>query len=236
VVVLLLAAAPASASMVKTRITEHDGQTVVVSNTVGNQALPAQWVEHDEQRHADDGLTLHYRIDQTELPDGISWPETEAAIESAVATFNDVQCGKNFELVRVDTAPDANLGHMQNLVGLGGDPEPVADITFAGWVSNEFFDAVDPGAMGTTVPAARDTADDTVVYGAGLLNSDRTLSDIDGDGNIDLFAMEMYFNDGSNYVVNDDDLATRCSTSTSSPSCYTNSDTRSGWTTSAGPR
>jgi hypothetical protein len=134
--------APAQASMNKTRIFERDGEIVIVSQDVGNQAFTYQWVENDVRRHADDGLTLYYRIDRTELPPGISWEDTEAAIESAVATFNAVQCGQNLKLVRVDANDDAAMGFIQDAVGFGGDPAPKADITFAGWVPGSFMDAV----------------------------------------------------------------------------------------------
>ncbi len=206
---LLVLAAPATGSMNKTRVLERNGQTIYVSRDVGKQAFPVDWVEHDPRRHGEDGLVLYYRIDRTELPPGISWDDTEAAIDSAVATFNAQACGRNLQLVRLPSDPDDDLGHMQHRVGLGGSPTPQADLTFAGWVPDEFFTAAGyPGALGLTVPAAWDaTTGDQVWGGLDVLDPDADLADHDGDGDRDLFAMEMYFTSNFDYVVDDDDLA-----------------------------
>lgn len=203
-IVLVALAGPAQASMNKTRIMERDGEIIIVSQDVGNQAFTYQWVENDARRHAEDGLTLYYRIDRTELPPGISWEDTEAAIESAVATFNQVQCGKNFELVRVDAELGTDLGFIQSEVDFGGSPAPMADITFAGWVPEPFFDAVGlPGSMGVALPVVFEVPDDSLVWGLDVLDPTREFTDINGDRKHDLFATEIYFNAGANYVVDD---------------------------------
>jgi hypothetical protein len=203
----IAAPAPAQASINHTRIMERDGQIVIVSQDVGNQAFTYQWVEDDERRHAEDGLTLYYRIDQTERPPGISWEDTENAIESAVATFNQVTCGKNFELVRVDSEPGTDLGFIQDAVGFGGSPVPIADITFAGWVPEPFFDAVGlPNSNGVALPVVFDAADESLVWGLDVLDPTREFSDINNDGKHDMFATEIYFNSDGNYVVDDDEL------------------------------
>jgi hypothetical protein len=220
VVVLLVAtAAPASASMTKTRIMERDGKTLIVSQDVGDQAFPIQWVEHDERRlrDAQDGLTLSYRIDLTELPPGVSKTATEEAIESAVDTFNRVQCAKNLKLVRVDDDPeneDRDFGYAQNhFLGPDGggeewdepSPNATADITFAGWVPPAFFTAAGAdGSLGLTVPLARD-ADGSIVWGFDVLDPTRDLTDIDADGNADVIAMELYFTTDLrfDYITND---------------------------------
>jgi hypothetical protein len=210
VALLLLgvAAAPAHASMNKTRFFERDGQIVIVSQDVGNQAFTYQWVEHDARRHSDDGLTLYYTIDLTELPPGVSADETEAAIESAVATFNAIQCAQNFELVRVDVDGDTDLGFIQHAVGLGGNPAPRADITFAGWVPNDLFvlTGVAP-AFAVALPFAWDANDGSLAWGLDVLDPEGEFSDVNGDGKHDLFATEIYFNIEGNYVTDDPDLA-----------------------------
>ena len=53
-----LVAAPAQASMNQLRIFERDGQTIIVSQDVGNQAFPYQWVENDPRRHPADGCHI----------------------------------------------------------------------------------------------------------------------------------------------------------------------------------
>ena len=194
---------PAGASMNKTRIMERDGQIIIVSQEVGNQSYPLGWVESDTRRRPDAGLELTYAIDRTELPPGISWEDTEAAVEAAVATFNEVQCGRNFRLVRVDTDPDGDLGVAQDLVGLGGNPVTVADITFAGWVPDQFMDAMGMGgSKGLTVPATY-AADGSIVWGYDVLDPTIDYSDIDDDRESDLAAMEIYFTTSADYVVDD---------------------------------
>ena len=128
---LVGAVAPAQAYMTKTRVLFRDGQILVVEQDVGNQAFQYQWVEDDPRRHTDEGLTLYYRIDLTELPPGVSAAQTEAAIEAAVATFEGVRCGQALNLVRLDSGSGTNYGYFQHRVGMGGDPTPRADITFA---------------------------------------------------------------------------------------------------------
>ena len=207
IVLICATAAPAQSSMNKTRIFERDGEMVVVSQDVGNQAFTYQWVENDERRHAENGLTLYYRIDQTELPPGISWEDTEAAIESAVATFNAINCGKNLQLVRLPTDVDADLGFIQDDVDMGGSPLPLADITFAGWVPNDFFVATGIApAFGVALPFVFDAADGSLVWGLDVLDPAREFADVNGDGKHDMFATEIYFNSDANYVVDDDDL------------------------------
>lgn len=194
------------ASMNKTRFMERDGQLVIVSQDVGNQALPVQWVENDARRHQEDGLTLYYRIDLTELPRGFTSEETETAIESAVATFNDIACGQNLRLLRVDGDPDRDLGFIQNQVGLGGNENPVADITFGGWVPNDYFVATGLApAFAGALPIVWDATDGSLVWGLDALDPTRAFADINSDGKVDVFAFEIYFNQDGNYAVYPDD-------------------------------
>ena len=206
---LAVLASPAQASMNQLRMFERDGQTIIVSQDVGNQAFPYQWVENDARRHSADGLTLYYRIDLTELPPGITVAETEAAIEAAVATFNGERCARNLELVRVDSDPGADLGWVQRQV-LGGDAgsdQPRADITFAGWVGDEFWPAIGfPDAMGLAVPVLPSTDGTSLIWGLDAFDPDQPATDINSDRKRDLFATEIYFRRNANYVVDDDDL------------------------------
>lgn len=205
---VVLMAAPASASFNHTRIMEHNGQIVIVSQEVGNQSYPFHWVENDARRHSDNGLTLYYRIDQTELPTGISWADTEAAIEAAVATFNQVKCAKNFQLVRLPSDPAIDYGWVQNDLGFGGDETLLPDITFAGWVSPEFFGGIGlPDANAVGIPVVYDSDNTTPVWGLDVLEPGGDFSDTNGDGKYDKAATEIYFNNASPYVVDDDELA-----------------------------
>jgi hypothetical protein len=198
---------PAQASMEKVRIYQRDGLTHVVVQDRGNQAFTYQWVENDPRRHTDDGLALYYRVDRTELPRGVTWEQTEAAIESAAATFRALTCG-SVELIRVDDELGENLGYIQDAVGFGGNPTLRPDITFAGWVPREFFTAVGvPGSFAVALPVVPDAQDGSPVWGLDVLDPNRELSDVNGDRKHDLVATEVYFNRDWNYVTDDEDLA-----------------------------
>lgn len=207
IMLAVAAIAPAQAYETKTRVLFRDGQILVVEQDVGNQAFHYQWVENDPRRHADDGLTLYYRIDLTELPPGVSAEKTEAAIEAAVATFEQVRCGRDLDLVRVDADPDTDYGYVQHLVGMGGAPAPSADITFAGWLPAGFMAAVGlPGSFGVALPAAWQT-DGSLAWGLDVWDPSRSFTDVNRDRKHDMFATEVYFNRDWNYVTDNKELA-----------------------------
>jgi hypothetical protein len=200
-VLLAGAAAPASASFNHTKILEMRGGYTVVTHDVGNQAFPIQYVPGDVRRHEADTDALYYRIDLTELPSGFTADDVETAIESAVATFNAVPCSKT-RLVRVDEDLDTDLGYAQHLVGMGGSEDPLPDITFAGWVPTEFFDAIEQSpANGVTFPITIDADGTSLVPGYDVLAAPGDYSDIDHDGNADTYSMEVYFNSDSTYTT-----------------------------------
>ena len=200
-VLLAGAAAPASASFNHTKILEMRGGYTVVTHDVGNQAFPIQYVPGDVRRHASDTDVLYYRIDLTELPDGFTAQEVESAIESAVATFNAVPCSKT-HLLRVDEDLHTDLGLAQHLTGFGGSPEPLPDITFAGWVPTGFFQQIGQfPANGVTFPIVFDGDESSLVPGYDALAAPGDYSDIDHDGNADNYAMEVYFNSDSNFTT-----------------------------------
>lgn len=205
---VVLVAAPAQASMNQLRIFERDGETIIVSQDVGNQAFPYQWVGHDPRRHPSEGLTLYYRIDLTELPPGISAAETEAAINAAAGTFNRETCGTNFQLVRIDENPGADLGWVQRQVlGTGGSDAPQADITFAGWLEDDFWTGIGfPNAFGLAVPVLFDADGSSWIWGLDAFDPTQATTDINNDRKRDLFATEIYFRRNANYVTDDEEL------------------------------
>lgn len=208
-ILVMAAAIPVQASMTKTRVLFRDGQILVVEQSVGNQQFTYQWVENDPRRHAADGTTLYYRIDETEPPPGISFAETEAAIEAAVVTYNREACSQNFHLVRVDEGLDDDLGVIQHRLGYGGSTgAPRADITFAGWVPASFFPDAGVGqAFGVALPIVWDATDSSFAYGVEVLDPSRTFVDANGDGKHDMFATEIYFSYDWQYVLDNEELA-----------------------------
>ncbi len=194
-------ASPASASFNHERILEMRGGYTVVTHDVGNQSFPVQYVPADPRRHADDLDVLHYRIDLTELPPGFTAGEIETAIESAVATFNDVPCSRT-HLVRVDEGLHTDLGFAQHLTGMGGSPVPLPDITFGGWVPTEFFQQIGQfPANGVTFPVVFDGDQSSLVPGYDALAAPGGYSDVDHDGNADAYSLEVYFNIDSTYTM-----------------------------------
>jgi hypothetical protein len=194
-------AAPAGASFNHTRILPMRGGYRVVTHDVGNQSFPLQYVAGDARRHVADDDVLYYRIDPTELPDGFSAAEVESPIDSAAATFNAVPCSKT-QLVRVDATPGADLGFAQYLTGQGGSDDPLPDITFAGWVPDAFFAAVGQHpANGVTFPIVFDGDETSLVPGYDVLAAPGDYSDVDDDGNADIYAMEVYFNRDSTFTT-----------------------------------
>lgn len=192
---------PAGASGTHTKVHVRDGETIITIHDVGNQAAPYLYVEGDARRHADAPQTLYYQIDLTELPDGFTAEETEAAIERAVDTFEAVTCGRNLELVRTEVAAGTDLGFVQHQLGAGGAPAHAPDITFAGWVPQSFFEASGfSPANGVAIPLAFDADLTSLVWGLDVFDPTRTFSDVDGDGHIDLYGTEVYFNADSVYT------------------------------------
>lgn len=206
---LLATAFPADASFTQFKILERRGDLVVLSHDVGNQAAPYLYVEGDPRRHAEHPTTIYYRIDLSEPPPGISVDDMEAAIESAVDTFNAVTCGRNVQLVRLPSAPGEDLGAAQHALGWGGQADDfAADITFAGWVPQGFFDEIGFGpSNGLAVPVAFDADGQSLVWGLDVFDPSREFSDVDANGKIDLYATEIYFNADSNYVLDDPERA-----------------------------
>jgi hypothetical protein len=207
-ILVLAVAIPVQASMTKTRVLFRDGQILIVEQSVGNQQFSYQWVENDPRRHAAEGTTLYYRIDETEPPPGISFADTEAAIEAAVDTFGREACAQNFRLVRVDEGLNEDLGVIQNRLGYGGSTTPRADITFAGWVPASFFPDAGVGqAFGVALPIVWDASDDSFAYGVEVWDPSRAFVDANGDGKHDMFATEVYFSYDWQYVLDNPELA-----------------------------
>ncbi len=117
------------------------GGTIFARN-VGNKQLAAHWVPNDPWRRGDRYIT--YAIDGTELyaNPGLDEGLVIGAIDSAMETWDDVACS-TIPIYNVGIAP-FDLGVVQYLVGLGGYPGWLADITHAGWLDAAFFDAVAP--------------------------------------------------------------------------------------------
>jgi hypothetical protein len=107
------------------------GQTVFF-NDRGNKQLGSHFVPGDPRRGGRTNIT--YLVDQTEgAIDGLTVAQTTAAIDRAMATWNDVNCS-TIPITKLPDIPGLDLGVVEFLVGLGGSPFFLADITHAGWL------------------------------------------------------------------------------------------------------
>jgi hypothetical protein len=114
---------------------------------------------------------------------GVSQAQTQAAVLSAMNTWNTQGCAV-IPLVRVPCY-GVDWGYVQYLLGFGGQPGWYADITHAGWLPGEFFDAIVPGGsdyiLGVTF---------TFVW----VDDNGEYTDIDNNKKLDVAFREMYYN------------------------------------------
>jgi len=158
------------------------GQTVFFNNR-GNKQLNAHFVPGDPRRGGRTNIT--YIVDQTEgAIDGLSVAQTTAAIDRAMATWNNVQCS-TIPITKLPNRP-GDLGVVEFLSGLGGSPFFFADITHAGWLP--------AGLLPPNVIAVTFTF--IWVDGNGLP------TDIDNNGKFDVAFREILYNDLFTWRIN----------------------------------
>jgi hypothetical protein len=157
------------------------GRTVFFSN-VGNQQLGAHFVAGDARRiWSPDPSDIGYvnDLDDGVTTSGLNASQTDEAIQAAMNTWNGVQCS-DIRLQNLGSYP-VDFGYVQSLLGFGGLPGIVADLTHGGFLPGAFFDALAPGGsnfiLGVTF---------TFVFVGG---------DSDGDGKLDTAFREIYYND-----------------------------------------
>ena len=156
------------------------------SNRIHQQ--PFRWVPSDPNRNAQ-GDDITYLVDQSDgaTTSGLTNTGTEAAIDSALSTWDGNECLKKVDLAkRADSGDDPDI--FDGFFGFGGFGDPfLADIVNAGWLPRAYFEAVGgPGG------------------GRGILAFSVTFIFLDGDGNpldsngdnyIDTALNEVYYND-----------------------------------------
>lgn len=149
---------------------------------------PPDWVAGDPRRLADGGR-LTYLVDRTDGPEeGEVLPGVEAAVDRAVASWAAGRCLRKLEVVkRPDAGEDADI--FDSIFGYGDFGNwQAADIVFGGWMPPSFFDAV-TGPGGSESVLAMSV---TFVF----VGADGEPTDLDRDGELDIAASEIYFNDG----------------------------------------
>jgi matrixin len=148
-----------------------------------------RWVAFDPRRLAD-GDNITYLVDQSDgaTASGLTSAQTEAAIDSAMDTWNnDESCLKKVDIIkRADSGADPDI--FDAFFGFGGFGDPfLADIVNAGWLPKAFFDAVGGPGGGNGILAFSVS----FIFTDGFGNP----TDINGDNMLDTALNEVYYND-----------------------------------------
>lgn len=158
---------------------EDMGNTVYFNHR-GNKQLSADWVPGDPRRGGRTDINYAQDLTEAATSSGLTQGQTIAAIDRAMATWNGQQCS-DIPITNLGVAP-FDLGYVQWLVGLGGVPGWLADITHAGFLPWEFFEIIGGPGGGNTILGVTFT----------FVWADSDLS----DGKADVAFREIYYNDG----------------------------------------
>lgn len=162
---------------------DKQGQEVFFNNR-GNKQLASDWLPFDDRRPCSsftDGLC--YIIEQVDVCQDVSPTAMTGAIQSAMSTWERVRCS-DLTLPRISDL-GLDWGYVQYLLGFGGLPAWLADLTHAGFLPGEFFDLVASGGS------------------SFILGVTFTFVWLDDDGNrsSEVAFREIYYNDAYNWGV-----------------------------------
>jgi hypothetical protein len=186
-----LAASGAEVRIAVAEIMTNDGagQTVYFDNR--SKQLGHHWVPGDPRRG---GYTdISWISDLWDgSPSGLTLAQTQAAIDSAMNTWQTADCST----IPLTKLPDYGLdwGYLQYLVGFGGTYGWFADITNAGWLPGIFFDILlGSGAQNSVLG---------VTFSFTWVNTTTgEPTDIDNNGKSDVAFREIYYNDNFAWAV-----------------------------------
>jgi hypothetical protein len=157
--------------------------------------LTSHWVPGDPRRGVahNDILWVTDFFDGTAT--GLSFEDTQTAVFNAMDTWNTVPCATIPLTYLGYTTID--VGYVQWLLGFGGIQGFFFDITQAGWITGDFFDALAPGGsnfiLGVTF---------TFIW---LEGPGGPPTDIDGNGKNDVAFREINYN--NNFLWSNDGSA-----------------------------
>jgi hypothetical protein len=163
------------------------GPTVYANNR--EHQLDSHWVPYDPNRWG--VRDIYWAIDNVDQTGDVPWADATAAIGRAMNTWNTVPCA-NIPLVQVNDY-GIDLGYVQWLVGMGGVPGWLADITHAGWLPKIFFDIIGGPGGGNSILGATFT----FIW----IDSNGDPTDMDGNGKQDVAFREVYYNDNFNWGI-----------------------------------
>lgn len=156
------------------------------SNRIHQQ--PFRWVPNDLNRLAQ-GDDITYLVDQSAgaTTSGLTNAQTEAAIDSALGTWDAEKCMKKVDIVkRPDPGFDVTI--FDSFFGFGGFGDPFqADIVNAGWLPRAYFEAVGGPGGGRGILA----------FSVSFIFTDDNgnPTDSNGDNYLDTALNEVYYND-----------------------------------------
>ena len=163
----------------------------LIANNRGNKQLGSHWVAGDPRRGGFTDIAYFIDLFDGATASGLTAAQTTGAIDAAMSTWQDVQCS-DIPITRLG-AFNIDLGFVEFLLGFGGFPQPLFDLTHAGFLPGAFFDALAPGGstfiLGVTV---------TLVF----VDGNGIPTDIDGNGKTDTGIREIYYNNAFPWFVN----------------------------------
>jgi len=174
----------------KVEFLTHDevGPTVYANDR--EHQLDSHWIPYDPNRFGT--RDIYWAVDQVDQTADVLWADTLGAIGRAMDTWNTVPCA-TIPLVEVNDY-GLDLGYVQYLVGMGGVPGWLADITHAGWLPGIFFDIIGgPGGSDSILGATF-----TFIW---IDTETGEPTDLDDNGKEDVAFKEIYYNDEFNWGV-----------------------------------
>ena len=173
---------------------DEQGRTVFFRD-VGNKQLDHHFIAGDERRTTTEDISFIVDLFDGGTASGLTAAITDAAINRAMQTWQDVTCSDipvtDFGSFNVD------LGFVQSLVGFGGIPAVFADITHAGFLPGSFFDAVfGPGGSASVLAFTS-----TFVFIDPDELPDIVFTDLDNNRKLDTAFREIYYNDAFFWVI-----------------------------------
>lgn len=184
-----LAASGESFRIEKVEFLTHDevGPTVYANDR--EHQLDSHWVPFDPNRWG--VRDILWAIDNVDQANDLPWADAYAAISRAMGTWDTTPCA-TIPLVQVNDY-GLDLGYVQYLVGMGGVPGWLADITHAGWLPWIFFEIIGGPGGGDSILGA------TFTFIWIDENGDPT--DMDGNGKLDVAFREIYYNEAFDWGV-----------------------------------
>ena len=157
------------------------------SNRVHGQEF--RWVPNDPRRTWGQGTDITYLVDRSDgrTASGLTSAQTEAAIDRSLDTWDAEDCMSEVDIVeRADSGGDPDF--FDSFFGFGRAGGTFADITEAGWLPREFFEAVGGPGGGRGILAFS-------VSFIFVEEDGETPTDINGDNRLDTALNEVYYND-----------------------------------------